>query len=767
MLIADSRWHQSPKNNCLYVMFAGNEEGKIYEEAIENDHPIKLRHLRMLALGPGQIGKSTFLRRFLGEMKWDISEDPVNEPGRSTGVSECRVVYNYESVALSTEQSWDLLGESGIGRELSALVSLLTSQTKDKKVATVEKPEKTPPTSDHRIDSVPPNHTSDTAEIATISTNEYSQSPSPTTGSSPENQNLPKSEIDEAYEEFEEQRNTSTLSNSPNDNLESLHAIINIVDVGGQPAFLELLPSLTIGPAMYLVFMKLLWELQTPQETKYKFQNDKEASICENFKYTPEEVIFTALSSIECFGHSDEEVEKDIAPADKKISSLVLLMGTYADDLTSGDKEAEAKAEEKVKETNKQLHAKLETTSFYKNNQIEYHTNDEVLFPINNKSGGKPEIDKYRGIITKLIKNRFYEYKIPARWLMLSICLKILAQKKKRTIIEFTDCVEIGKRFKMNEKTVKVALRFLHKYIGLVMYFQKDEKLLKKDMVICDPQAVFTSISELIFNIYDPRERKVGPSAIHRFKQRGFFFPGDHNNVTQGNYLPIKELVPLLVHLNIAVPMVVDSIDGYFLPAVLQTANSEVLNKPPDGADPEKDPEPLCLRFKTGFVPMGFFPALNANLLNANRNTKDEWILLGKEQNEMMYKNKITFRFRGRFDIVLISRAKYCEFRVSRASGAVRDEELTTCCPQIKDMLQKSINDVIDRMRQNPLFQLSQDYNFAFTCPKCEKGMGNQVLAVLNPEVLKMTCESCKTTMDLTNRMKMWFPKVSFLVIVV
>ena len=738
-------------------MFAGTEDDEIYQEAIENDDQIRLFYLKMLAIGPGQIGKSTFIRRLLGIMKWDISEDPDNQPPRSTGLFECReafLVYDRESVALSTERSWEIFGESDICKELSALVSLLISQTKSRKVsdmatATTEESEKTLSTS-----------TSDT--VAEIATNvaKKKRSQSTYSGSCPEVQNFPPSEIDEAYKEFEELR--IKLSNAPNDNVESLHTILNVVDVGGQPAFLELLPSLTIGPAMYLVFMKLIWELQTPQESKCKFQNDVEASICENFKYTPEEVIFTTLSSIACFGHSDEEVETNIAPVDnKKINSRVLIMGTYADDLTSGDKEAGKKAKEKVKETNKQLHAKLETTSFYKDDLIEYHKNDlEVLFPINNKSGGKPEVDKYRQIIECLIKNRFCQYNIPARWLMLSICLKIFAQKKKRAVIEFTDCVEMGKHFKMNEETVKVALRFLHKYIGLVMYFQKDDKL--KNIVICDPQAVFTSVSYLIFNMYNPPRGKIGAHAVLCFKQKGFFCPKDYNieaNITQGNCLPIKELIPLLEYLNIAVPMVLDSTNGYFLPAVLQTATSEVLNEPLKGADPDKDPEPLCVRFKTGFVPLGFVSALVANLLNCNKDSLD---LLGKEQSSIVYKNKITFRFRGRYNIVLISRAKYCEFRVSRAPGAAVDEKF--CCLLIKDMLQKSIKDVIDRMRQRSLFQLSQGYDFAFKCPQsdCKKKVGNESLAVFNlgDHLESLKCESCRIAISATPKMSTWLPKV-------
>ena len=160
-------------------------------------------------------------------------------------------------------------------------------------------------------------------------------------------------------------------------------------------------------------------------------------------------------------------------------------------------------------------------------------------------------------------------------------------------------------------------------------------------------------------------------------------------------------------------------------------------------------------------MPLGFVSTLVANLLNGNKDSLD---LLGKKQDKVVYKNKISFRFRGRYNIVLISRAKYCEFRVSRAPGAAKDEEFCSikCCPLFKDMLQKSVKDVIDRMRQHSLFQLSQGYDFAFKCPQsnCKDRKGNgSSLAIINPESL--TCESCKITIHATLQMKIWFTKVS------
>ena len=79
---------------------------------------------------------------------------------------------------------------------------------------------------------------------------------------------------------------------------------------------------------------------------------------------------------------------------------------------------------------------------------------------------------------------------------MFSICLKILAQK---SVIEFTDCVEVGKRFEMNEDAVKLSCSKIPSQV----YRASDvlsERQKAQNFVICDPQAVFTSISDRAHN---------------------------------------------------------------------------------------------------------------------------------------------------------------------------------------------------------------------------------------------------------------------------
>ncbi len=160
-------------------------------------------------------------------MKWDIDEDPEHQPPGSTGLSERREVclgYNHESVALSTEQSWHLLGESEIGRELRALMSLLNVQTEARKAlgkaATEEETEVTPQAPFQQSDYIPPSGPSDSDLIESkeqvVATNVSSSEQSSDTGSFPKAQiislSLSRSEIDEAYEDFEKLRYSEQCS---------------------------------------------------------------------------------------------------------------------------------------------------------------------------------------------------------------------------------------------------------------------------------------------------------------------------------------------------------------------------------------------------------------------------------------------------------------------------------------------------------------------------------------------------------------------------
>ena len=766
-----------------------------------NDQQVSLSYTKILALGPGQVGKSTFLYRLMGLMKSNIQlSDPETQPQSSTGIAELReacITYTSRTGAL-TSDSWQVFDEkSDLQCQLDGLMSLLVEQSssnrtdedlpgnkKQKSSDSVEVSSDTDKSNhlqrQEEYDSVDfgqlPDQESDlelTEEVKSEQAELQTTSATSPTSTSSTSYPLPEmSNIDLVIKEFEKIRADCMLIPSKT----KFHMLFNIADIGGQPAFLEMLPSLTIGPALYLVFMKLLQGLTTRYPVAFKCKDGRGSKLCKNYTYTSEEVIFTALSSIACFGNFDEEVEQFVTNTGemKRTRSHAVLVGTFSD---------EVEDEKELKSIDNQLKKQLEVTDFFNEGLI----HSKSFLRVNNFSAEDSEIQEQRNLLEEILERKFHRYEIPTRWLTLSICLKLLSRREEKFEISFDDCVKLGSRLSMKEDMVKVALQFLHKYIGLVMYFPNNDHL--KNLVICDPQIVFTSISELIFDIYDPRNMYITEAQHDYFVRTGCFSPQEINTVdkeeSKQSTLSIETLVHLLVHLNIIAEVPsnldnesVDTVDDnmaasqkkfYFLPAVLQTAEISLLKRE---ITEERIPEPLCIRFPTGYLPLGFVCALSANLIAESNSFK--LIPFKEGDHRVTYKNMMKFRFLGKFDITMVSGPKYCEFRVTKWSGNTEfwDKD---CCPRIKTIICEAADRVIKSLKYGSLYKPLKDvsYILAFRCPKHENPqIGHEPLAKflyndttksllsICPDEMLCTNPMCATRCKLSPEMKMWFGEV-------
>ena len=769
-----------------------------------NDRKVSLSYTKILALGPGQVGKSTFLYRLMGLMKGNIqTADPKTQPQSSTGIAELReacITYTSRTGALTSER-WKVFDESSdLQCQLDGLISLLIKQAPPKVPKEGEIDPDVEPNEPFYIAEEPSSQALESEQIQEpeeAEETDFEEPPDSSSSAEPteeveqviikqqttdksavskrlllDSYPLPElSNIDRVIAEFKHLQTASKLA----PNKMKFRMLFNIADIGGQPAFLEMLPALTIGPALYLVFMKLLEGLTTRYPVSFKCKDGRGSKLCKNYTYTSEEVIFTALSSIACFGNSDEEVEQYVTKTgdDKRISSLAVLVGTFRDEI---------KDEKELDDIDSQLKKQLEVTDFFKDGLI----HSKSFLPVNNYSAGENEIKDHRALLQDILEKKFHKYDISTRWLTLSICLKLLARRERRHEVSFDDCVKLGDRLGMKKNMVRVALQFLHKYIGLVMYFPRNKDL--KNVVICDPQVVFSSISELIFDIYDPRNMYITEAQHDHFVKTGCFSPQDIKTMDKKTkstkkLLSVDTLVKLLVHLNIIAevpsggslttqeekPDVTDSAKPkkyYFLPAVLQTADSSLLTRE---GNADQLPEPLCIRFRTGYLPLGFVCALSANLIAEGSNLK--LIPFSDGNQQVTYKNKMRFRYQGKFDIVVVSGHRYCEFRVTRFSGTTEfwDNE---CCPHIKTIIIESTDRVIQSLKHGSLYKPLKEltYESAFKCPK-HKGVeiGHEPLAKLvyndlststAPEEIRCVDPSCLATNYLSPQMQVWFGEV-------
>ena len=266
--------------NCL-----GLEEERLYQVAMKNDHKVSLSYMKILALGPGQVGKSTFLYRLMGLEKL---------PQCSTGIAELHEAFiSYSSsIGALTEDSWQVFDKgSDLKSQLRGLIHLLIEQAPSQlakkhlrkfiKATELKEPSTVNPKA-MKIDntavimkekeSLKPvlqeiKEEVVKTEVLTIHETLPLSSTSTVVGSLPPRQ----SNIDKVVSKFESIKTECMLGTDKM----KFHTLFNIADVGGQPAFLEMLPSLTIGPALYLVFMKLLQGLKTRYEVAFKCNNER------------------------------------------------------------------------------------------------------------------------------------------------------------------------------------------------------------------------------------------------------------------------------------------------------------------------------------------------------------------------------------------------------------------------------------------------------------------------------------------------------------
>ena len=113
-------------------------------------------------------------------------------------------------------------------------------------------------------------------------------------------------------------------------------AHLRMEDTGGQPELMDMLPALTIGPGLYLLFVNLQNELHTKYRVSYRNKSGL-ASIPEMSSHTVEELILSTLSSISCSStmprsiHSQESSIQDINSILRTSKSVAYIIGTHKD----------------------------------------------------------------------------------------------------------------------------------------------------------------------------------------------------------------------------------------------------------------------------------------------------------------------------------------------------------------------------------------------------------------------------------------------------
>ena len=677
-----------------------------YQQALKDGSHLTLSYLKFLFFGPPRSGKTSMRRRLIREI---LNLSQLNEPSVSTGVAETNDViikkFTNESVAIANSQWCSIkranedTSQPNTSSEddphyLTQLFYKLICRHATSSASTSNQPAQAQPQTHDQSDSSllmaaePPSvDTVQLTPVASVSIN-------------PEGV-----EIENAFVEL-----TTILQSESPEELECLLEeliLINMTDVGGQPAFLDMLPALTTGPALYLLLFRLDQELKAYYPVRY-LPVDGNGEMTLESSYSIEEVLFRSLASIACFSCPSLAVsasmQRESTPAQSvprpsapestesasqvctgksaesafkpRASSRALLFGTYKDRVN----------DDKIAQMEFTLQEKFTKTKLYGEGLLQKSGRGKMMFTVDNMFGmDKSEMSDIREDIERIIKANFSPVPIPASWLMFMIVLRLL----NKPVVSLAQCEEIAKRLSM-PTSVKEAIRFFHHNIGSLMHYPDIPSM--ENMILCDPQVIFDCISTLIIDKFKYENRELKSCVVDEFSQKGQFSLSHIKDKTGHSNCPLTldQLMDLLKHHNVVAEITHDqhSEQKFIMPAVLKFASEEELNTPIAGSS---EHQAIMIHFDGGFVPFGVFSACTAHLIAHQDSMTPKWQLC----EEQVRRNKVTFHIDGAFYAVFIAQPQYLEIVVSHHPQAWSSRSLLEICSTVRQTVTESLKTVI------------------------------------------------------------------------
>ena len=476
--------------------------------------------------------------------------------------------------------------------------------------------------------------------------------------------------------------------------------IITLLDTGGQPEYIHLLPTINIYPTVTFVIHDLSKSLNDQVLVEYS-QHGKHV-------FTPYHLSYSNLDMIKLLmSAANDSVERPISNIPKLVTtpgssrkSYICLVGTHADIVS----------EQKVKEVEKELNTLVNTV--HCKAAVWQTENENILFSVNSATAGYPDAeDPAAEIIRKRIETLAEEkevYNLPITWMLLQLEIRDVCSKREKAYISFQDCVALARETGLmsKEKEIKSVLLY-HHLLGVLIYFEEVPGLC--DYVIVDHQWWFDKLSNIICTTF--HQASLDHQAVHKLKYQGLLSKELLQYVEWKDDIKEEFFLSLLVHMRIIAPVTTqnDKIEEYFIPYILPTYNLQQSNEILDQYG-NLQGEPLLVQFRSGFLPRGLFCCLIVELLQHSPKGWEYHISCDKMHHT--FSNVITFVLPNAYSLSILDKVLYLELQIRNL------DEATSAIPvhvEVYNYLVYALTEVC--------IHLNFDYErlqYGFLC-KCDK----------------------------------------------
>ena len=563
-----------------------------------------------------------------------------------------------------------------------------------------------------------------------------------------------------------------TYTDSVSDNIPKTWDLFTLLDTGGQPRFINMLPAINSSTAITFVVLNISNGkecLNNSVIAQYKCEGYN-YSKC-SLKYTNIHLLKCLLSSVTVAAMKKDNFQPDIikkVTEDEQCLPVVGIIGTCADVLK---KRLGKKYNAEMCEINEEMKRLIDTIK--KEDTLEFwcDADGNHVIPVDNtiprnqsrrklksqtvQSQTADNIQKIRKHSNNILRKKA-QYEIPIAWFILELELRTI----DKVCIPLTEVKDICDRIMPSHRIMKIdeireILKFYHSY-GMLLYFDRVDGMNK--FVITNPQWLFINLSKIIMCKFENKANDLyGARHIEQM----------HNGICHIELLgrlkldlqgiELESFVKLLVHLKIIAPIMDNE---YFMPTSLPICNEEIIlseteyGKPSafavDGQCVHSEVEPLLIEFCFGTIPRGFFGFFIVQLLQDNPKSFE---LYGKNDRTLRRcADLITFYMKPCYYVSLHDRISYLELQVR-----VKGNE-PSCHYKVLTVVSEALKKVCDEFS----WQFS-DCRFGFVCRQHAAELQDDHLTLLSEtqpipdEIPKHTYCKRQQTTRLTTAHNIWF----------
>ena len=484
--------------------------------------------------------------------------------------------------------------------------------------------------------------------------------------------------------------------------------IITLLDTGGQPEYIHLLPTINIYPTVTFVIHDLSRSLSDQVLVEYS-QHGKHVFTPYHLNYSNLDMIKLLMSA------ANDSVERPIPNIPKLVTtpgssrkSYICLIGTHADH--------DAVSEEKLLQVQQDLDTLVNKTQCQA--AVWQNDNGTVVFSVDNTTASSDNEDPVANVIRNRIETLAKEkevYELPIIWMLLELEIRNVCTKRKKAYISFQDCVSLARETGLmsNKEEVKSVLLY-HHLLGVLIYFEEVPGLC--DYVIVDHQWWFDKLSNIICTTF--HQASLDHHAVKKLKYQGLLSKELLQHIEWKDDIKEELFLSLLVHMRIIAPTFNEKkIKEYFIPFILPTydskGNNELLHQYGD-----LQGEPLLVHFQSGLLPRGMFCSLIVELL---QDSPEGWHPhFSHEGVHHTFSNLITFRLHDGYSLSLLDKVSYLEVQVRRPEA------------DINAPIHNGVYNYLVYALTEVCIHLNFDYErlrYGFVC-QCGKGIDNHIAVV-------------------------------------